>query len=267
MKTTKETFCPLFPGFYGTIYEADEDSDIYQVNSERQSNGLSELEYDMFEFDYSEYRNNVAEEFCSFIEDKLNDLDFEAEIKFQSISSPREYNFSNDSINAEITFNSTKVLEYLKNTEEDFKAYISERYTSCDGFISSHSNDSNDWLNEWLNDQHKVGAILEFILTNEDISHDESWISNDILCTNYDELLTLETEQDIYEQNTELLSELTEQVERFNGRIFQSSLDQLFFEVKGKFHKVFFSEGRTYWSNKYELPSFVNHFEVDFNLR
>jgi hypothetical protein len=50
-------------------------------------------------------------------------------------------------------------------------------YTSRDGFISSYSNDVNEWLEDWKEDQHKVGSILSFICTNEQM--EEPWDISD----------------------------------------------------------------------------------------
>ena len=51
------TYLPVFPGFYNTIFEFnDEDQEIDYYNDERESKGLSELEYDQFDFDYRAYR-------------------------------------------------------------------------------------------------------------------------------------------------------------------------------------------------------------------
>ena len=62
-----------------------------------------------------------------------------------------------------------KVYRYLLANFQTFDRYIADRYTSRDGFISYHSTDPFDWLDEFTNDEHKLGAVMDFILRNEDV--------------------------------------------------------------------------------------------------
>ena len=127
MKTTQkvETWLPVFPGFYGTWYEPDETNEIEYINQERQENGLTELPYDMIEFDYEEYENNVSQSACEVIESKLSK--YITKIVFQNLSSPREYNFTNDSINCEVWLtseNEKTILSFLENNKKEFADYL-----------------------------------------------------------------------------------------------------------------------------------------------
>jgi hypothetical protein len=111
--------------------------------------------------------------------------------------SPKYYNFSNDSINIEIQIKDiNEIIAYLQDNEEEFSKYIKERYSSSDGFISSHSNDYVDWLfalNNGEDLKHKLGSVLEFILGNEGYTtydlYDGLNGENYIECTNYNELI------------------------------------------------------------------------------
>ena len=47
-----ETYCPLFPGFYNTVFEPYEDDEIYSFNQENDKN----LSYVDFKWDYDDYR-------------------------------------------------------------------------------------------------------------------------------------------------------------------------------------------------------------------
>jgi hypothetical protein len=159
-----ESFLPVFNGFYGTHFEPDEESTIE-----------SPYTWDDYEFDYVGYRTNVSLACCDAIENKLNDIGIKGvTIKYQNLSSPREYNFANDSINVKYKLTDTAVKainSYLIDNKEAFTTYIKNRYTSRDGFMSWHSNDANDWLNDKLSDKkelsHAFGAVLEFIFENE----------------------------------------------------------------------------------------------------
>jgi hypothetical protein len=171
-----DTWLPIFSGFYGTIWEADsdEENEMFGIDQERKSKGLPPVEYDDIEWDYDEYREQVTEGMTREIEVRLKEFGLVDRIKFQKLSSPREYNFANDSIHVEMTLtneNVEKILDYIHSHYEAFSKYIVGRYTSYDGFISSHSNDPYVWKSDiraTLADTHKLGAVLDFILRNED---------------------------------------------------------------------------------------------------
>ena len=163
-----ESFLPIFQGFYGTIFEADEDNMIEDGKT-----------WDDYNWDYKDYMTRVAKACCCTIEDQLKD--FGITVTFQNVYSPREYNFSNDSINVayhleDDSFN--KVLAYLLENKEAFTQHVKDNFTSYDGFMSFYSNDINTWFNEYLKEDNEKlttlsGNVLEFILQNEDFNADE----------------------------------------------------------------------------------------------
>lgn len=195
-----ETYLPLFPGFYGTIFEADnEDSEIDDINEQRVDKGLPEITYDDCEWNYAEYTQEISESAVNFVDGVFKEMDMGLKFNFQALSSPREYNFSNDSINVEVEVSDmNKIVTYLQEYKEEFADYIKDRYTSCDGFWSHHSNDSIDWLFAINNDEkldHKLGSILNFILLNEDQTQMDMYEScqedgsTSVYATNYSELI------------------------------------------------------------------------------
>lgn len=197
---TFETYLPIFNGFYYTIFDCDSivNDEVYHINQERECKGLEALDYDEFEFDFKDYKNRIAEKCTEVIERELMYLfPSVSEVKFQQLISPKYYNFSNDSINIEIQIKDiNEIIAYLQDNEEEFSKYIKERYSSSDGFISSHSNDYVDWLfalNNGEDLKHKLGSVLEFILGNEGYTtydlYDGLNGENYIECTNYNELI------------------------------------------------------------------------------
>ena len=44
-KLSFETYLPVFTGFYGTIFEPDESSEIEGINELRESKGLKPIDY------------------------------------------------------------------------------------------------------------------------------------------------------------------------------------------------------------------------------
>jgi hypothetical protein len=193
-----ENWLPVFPGFYNTIFESDEESEIYEINVIRSGKGWDEISYEDCEWDYEEYNERVAESCGSFINDKLVALGFVSKVEFEELVSPGQYNFSNDSIDVVYHMtdeNISKLHKYLVENSGEFEGYLCERYTGRDGFIPYYSNDISDWLTptfkeDILECKHKLGSILQFVCDMEEIGQDEMWEEADtyISCLNYSEL-------------------------------------------------------------------------------
>ena len=194
------TWCPIFPGFYGTVFEAnDEDMEIENVNDQRAEAGKKALEFDDFDFDYAGYHLDVSKAVVSFIEDTLKEAGYADSVKFEELRSPREYNFANDCIDVEMVFtedNINTIRKAIIANFDEWETYLADRYTSRSGFMSFHSNDANDWpIAESLKDKHKAASILEFLLRNdnEEIEMDAYYALSDhdcyLNCKNYTELI------------------------------------------------------------------------------
>jgi len=180
---TFETFCPLFPGFYGTVFEYDnEESDIESYNEENKT----DLSFDDFNFDYADYRKRVAKAFVNKLESELKYWLPDINIEFQELYSPMEYNFTNDSINVSIQVDLNELLGLIEARKEDAAKYFKDKYTSRSGFISFHSADIDNWLDpDYIlqDSKHRIGALLDCLCSIE-ISEDdiiywadsESWI-------------------------------------------------------------------------------------------
>jgi len=178
MKTI-ETYLPVFPGFYSTIFEPDETSEIEYFTQLRIDNKLTPVDFDQFQFDYDNYRKRISKDCCGFIERELKALNVLDSITFQSVYSPKEYNFATDAIYIAVNLtdeNVEVIKKYLQDNIESFTQYVKDRYTSYDGFMSSYSNNVNAWLfDECLEHKHMLGPILEFICRNEDINSEDMY--------------------------------------------------------------------------------------------
>jgi len=194
MKTQKiETWLPCFSGFYGTIWETDESlqsmieddfcdgevefiQELLKVDGIEQSECKELVAHSLWDnIDNRTREIDIVKRICEKVESELLEMKLIKSLEYQSISSPREYNFANDSGNISIVLcqaNINRIHKYLKDNYEAFRVHVKDNYTSCDGFISSYSAYASDWLNKndedyFLNDSHKLGAILQFILNNE----------------------------------------------------------------------------------------------------
>ena len=164
-----QTFLPVFNGFYNTLFEYLIDNAVNNQIEYYNEQNSTELNYDDFNFDFITLQNEICKDAVSKIEEKLNEIGINCKIIYENLISPREYNFSNDSINIEINFKKfSQVIEILEQNYDSFAQYIKDHYTSCSGFISSYSSYASDWMEDLRedaeNEAHKVGAVLDFIL-------------------------------------------------------------------------------------------------------
>lgn len=189
MKQTFNTFCPCFPGFYNSfLYHEDMDFQAVYDKLDHFSDE-NDIPFDLLEkvfnqgnfeleTDFAGYMNTAAEYFCEVTAEKLNDIfyfnpvldvdDPGFVIEFEKVVSPKFYNYETDSVNCRITFNPDLLFAYCREYETAFAEYLEDRYKSKSGFISFYDYDVETWLNveNWTG--HHPGAILEFILLNED---------------------------------------------------------------------------------------------------
>lgn len=168
-----ESFLPVFTGFYSTIFEASEDNIIE-----------SPYKWDDYEFDYAGYHIAMAKACVNAIEKELKPLNIK--VTYQSLSSPKYYNFTNDSINVRYRLgkDSANLLnEYLLKNYDAFTIYIKDHFTSYDGFMSWYSNNVSDWLNtkEYTNEKLHLtfGTMLEFYFENEGYNQEDLYYACD----------------------------------------------------------------------------------------
>ena len=204
MKDIIKTWCPLFPGFYGTHFEPDylEEMEIEHINNKREEKGLPAINSDSIIWEYKDYRNSVGKEYCGYMEERLKEIGVNVKIEFESIYSPKYYNFSNDSINCTIHCDWDKIIELLEGKWETCYYYFKNKFSSRPGFISFYPYNKEFWVNTDVDDSKiatKCGSILEAFLTclysgDESLGDLEVMVSiaGDVegpYATNYDELI------------------------------------------------------------------------------
>ena len=175
-----ESWLPIFPGFYGSIWEFNIDDDLQaldDINERRQELNLDKIDkssfmenYPEFEIDMDEVKEHVGYNYCEKIQEILKD--FCEKIEFTEIWSPKFYNYSNDTIHCTYIIskdNISKIIDYIKSNKDEFSEHLKDRFTSRDGFISNYSNQYDDWIKKietksWENFQHEFGSIVEFMV-------------------------------------------------------------------------------------------------------
>ena len=174
-----QTFLPVFNGFYNTFFEDILDNAVDNAIEYHNEQKNTDLVYDDFNFNFDSIMQEICKDAVSKIEEKLNEIGINCSIKYDTLISPREYNFSNDSINIEINFKKfSRVIEILEQNYNSFSQYTKEHYTSRDGFISNYSSYASGWMEDLRedaeNEAHKVGAVLDFILQEVEEYKDEN---------------------------------------------------------------------------------------------
>lgn len=177
-----ETWLPVFPGFYSSIFDS-EGAEEYQITN---ASDLENIEYDAIEWDYEEYQERVAKAVTNEVCKQLIDLGFISSGKYDGVYSPPFFNYTNDSIN--VTFeisaqNKANISRYLCDNPQAWGNYLKDNFTSVPGFVSFHSNDAihNDWkLDNALTEQTRCGSILDFILLNEGFTTADLYYSDEV---------------------------------------------------------------------------------------
>lgn len=174
---TAKTWLPVFNGFYNTIFESftDCDNEISYINEQREEDGLEPINYDALRVDFGGAFAKLSEKIFAVVTNRLKELKLIQKAKFERLSSPKEYNFRNDSIDCTLTFskeNVNNIKEYLEKHTHQWDVYLEEHFTSGPGFMSFYDNHSNseDWrdLNEVLGHKFKSASVLDFILKNQE---------------------------------------------------------------------------------------------------
>ena len=186
-KITTGTWLPVFPGFYGTFFDGGcmYESEIDFINEHVEPKELAEaMVENLYNSEagtrlWSDYKLSMSKQCVKIIESELKELNFIESIEFEEISSPKEYNFRNDSINIQVTFsaeNIQNIRHYISEHFAKWKEFLKETYTSRDGFISFHSpfpEDEEWFVDNALNDKHNAGSVLEFLCGEHEINSEQ----------------------------------------------------------------------------------------------
>lgn len=162
-----------FSGFYESqLSDAlDREEELIADNTVENDEGFgrsaAEIQEAMyFVTDYKKAHEHIAKEYAEQFAEYVKPYTLE----FESMDSPREYNFTTDRVFMTI---SDKDFRAMRNaTSNDiFAALVRERFTSRSGFASHYSNDWRDWhykpLEDW--DHNEVGTLLEAYLQTQNL--------------------------------------------------------------------------------------------------
>jgi len=164
MKTKFNLAVPFFPGFYESILDAFIDREI---EYEMEGFGKPGDEYYRAPQTWEEADRKANYPCARLAIAKAWLAAFGKEtgltLEWETMTSPKEYNFETDRLFADIDANTLAKLATAKDTPE-FAEVLKEKFTSRDGFISFYSNDveGSEWqqpVTEW--DHNQLQALLE----------------------------------------------------------------------------------------------------------
>lgn len=145
-----------FGGFYESEHAAEFD---WCIEMASEQTGIDIDEY----YDQVNWRNAheyIAREWCEYLADELK-----IKMQFESLKSPREYNFSMDTVYAEIEADELQRL-YEATDMRIFAKIVRECCTSRSGFISFYPADLQEWPVIGEYDHNHAGLLLDaYILT------------------------------------------------------------------------------------------------------
>jgi hypothetical protein len=160
----------LFPiirvGMYNSNISSDEIFDDHTIVDDKE-NGYIHYDVDYFwsNFQNDKYVKRIQELSGEFLNGTIdNGNGIEITIKCKEIYSPKFYNFGTDEIVMDVTYSKSKILQVVKKDTETFNKFLKDNYTSYDGFTSFTSNNYNDWLVDFEeNEIRSVGSVLTYL--------------------------------------------------------------------------------------------------------
>lgn len=162
----KEATIP-FQGFYYSVHHEVLQDAVDSISLNDQGNQLSQVLAEKIrdEIDWTALYEAYAKHYTEYFADQ-----YQLQITFKDLVSPKYYNFETDRIFVDIEESEIKRLYGLVDKTE-LEQLIKERFTSYDGFISHYPNSLEKWpeLENW--DHNHIGTLIgAYILQHENYS-------------------------------------------------------------------------------------------------
>lgn len=185
-------YLPIFPGFYGTIFEPDMDACIERMKDE----GVVIEDTSYIDFDFKDYHDRIGRKAAQEVEHQVKtEIHPDIDIEYLKIYSPKFYNYSNDKILVNYKASQEAIQQINKmiiENVESFKEFIKDIFKSRSGFISFYTSNWAQWL-ENMRAQIEENPIyiqyaLEFLL-NDVIGYSQEDLQSDTADENYIEVM------------------------------------------------------------------------------
>ena len=188
-----------FSGFYNSIHDSIIDSALeYEAECYADSEKANDIILDVLNINHYD---KIREELSKVFVEGVNELfwyeyDINLDLEFDSLKSPRFYNYSTDEIYCYIDNDKINELVALLDNENDFIEVLKDKYKSRDGFIVFDSTlqavDNKDYQ---LFFSDLLCQLIDFdSIDNNEYYHDKAreTVLNNLPDCLYDELSKLE---------------------------------------------------------------------------
>lgn len=155
-----------FLGFYESIHDQGLDRALDSLCDDDRGEVISEeLRSRLFDLvDWKEAHKNYAMEYAKSFAHNFN-----LDLKFESLQSPKYYNYSTDRVFITISLKEVKRIYKLVN-KTMLRSYIVGNFSSYSGFCSSYPSNLDDWskdLKTW--DHNEIGTLLAVYAKQESL--------------------------------------------------------------------------------------------------
>ena len=169
--SNQEFVCPLFSGFYNSIFTPD--FNVWDL-----FNGADNVDKDIVDYCIEnaevpqEYYDEVAKTYLEHISNYIVEAVPSIKIAYEELESPKYYNYETDRIIGTCNYNEVKedIKSVLNKYPNIFDFVVKKHFTSYSGFISFYSNNYKEWDFDNL-DHNQLMAVME-VLTIVGFMHD-----------------------------------------------------------------------------------------------
>lgn len=174
-----------FSGFYESLHDSEFNTALERI-CETDDSGV-DYNADLFALavdsvDWRAAHNAYAKE---YVERFAHEFDIPAMV-FESLRSPREYNFETDRIYCEVPAMAMARI-FAETPRETLNSVAAEMFTSRSGFISFYSPDVENWghLETWDHNQY-LALINAWVLHKRDGEEFDQWVEHNIMSSAYE---------------------------------------------------------------------------------
>jgi len=178
-----------FTGFYESEHDAMIDDEI-NMTFETDDGGNHNIPDEMYMngADYQAMHTEYARLYCAEFADAFNDkTGANIHLAFESLKSPKYYNFETDRIYAHITEPDALSLFEMsaRDNHATLRVFIANRFTSRDGFASFYSNDLDVWMTKpflsWDHNELETLILAVLSLSGADFDRDDSFRAHNLM--------------------------------------------------------------------------------------
>ena len=193
--------------------DESEDTSAGSITEDFNTDVLPIVDVDMYSLDDELSRYNVSEEELDeivmdlapkYIKDTLDDILPNVTVTAKSVYHPKEYNFSGDELEFDLTLDGSSYNSLKEKTvnNPDFAGFLKSKYSSGSGFISSMASDLDEFNTEeqWkqivqvlmfnipesvvdYNNENYKNEFLDTVASNFDYAEDDSGLDESVVAS------------------------------------------------------------------------------------